>query len=166
MTNTQENQAWSRRDILGLVGFVAVCGLVSVLGGLAAGTSVGTWYLTLDKPPFNPPGWIFGPVWAVLYLFIAIAGWRVWHGAHGEAGRRALTIYGVQLLFNLAWSFLFFGFRRIDLALVEILVLLAVIITNMMLFWRLDRWAGMLFVPYVLWVGFASLLNASIWWLN
>lgn len=161
-----DRSRWSRRDLLGLVAFIAICAMVSALGGLATGTSVSSWYLTLNRPSFNPPGWIFGPVWAVLYLFIAVAGWRIWRGAHCEERKRALTLYGVQLALNLAWSFLFFGLQRPDLGLVDILALLVTITLITVLFWRLDRLAGMLFAPYVAWVAFASLLNASIWWLN
>lgn len=166
LNGVSDNSAWSRRNIVGLCSFIAVCAAVSILGGLATANSVTDWYLTLNRPSFNPPGWVFGPVWTVLYLFIAVAGWRVWRGPPGEARRRALTLYGVQLALNLAWSFLFFGLQRPDLGLLDILALLAAISWTTVLFWRLDRLSGLLFMPYVLWVAFASVLNASIWWLN
>ena len=154
------------RNTLGLVVLLLLCFAVSGIGGAATSTSVGTWYQTLQKPSFNPPSWIFGPVWTALYIFMAIAGWRVWRLGPSIAGRRALVLFAVQLLLNVGWSLLFFGAQRIDLALAEIVVLLATIVGTAVLFGRLDRWAGALFVPYVLWVGFATLLNASIWWLN
>lgn len=154
------------QDILGLVIFVALCLAVAAAGGAVTATSVETWYPALQKPPFNPPSWVFGPVWTTLYILMGIAGWRVWR-RRGFAGRpRALTLFAVQLALNLAWSFLFFGLQQIGLALVEILVLLLAIGATTILFWRIDRLAGMLFVPYLLWVAYASLLNAALWWLN
>ena len=154
------------RDLLGLVGFVALCLLVSSIGGAITATSVGTWYQALQKPPFNPPDWVFAPVWATLYLFMAIAGWRVWRRAQSKLLWRALLVFAVQLGLNLAWSFLFFGLQRIDLAMVEIIILLFTIIANAFLFWRIDRLAGVLFAPYVLWVMYATALNVSLWLLN
>ena len=155
-----------RRDMVGLLAFIGLCLLVSLAGGAATTSSVGTWYPTLQKPPFNPPDWIFAPVWSVLYLCIAVAGWRVWRSAPQVARGRAFAVYGAQLVLNLTWSVLFFGLQRPDLALINIVVLLIVIITNAILFWRHDRWAGALFVPYAMWVAFAAVLNASIWMLN
>jgi len=154
------------QDVFGLVVFIALCLLVSGVGGAITATSVGTWYQALLKPAFNPPDWIFAPVWVTLYLFMAVAGWRVWRRAGPGPGRRALVVFAMQLGLNVAWSFLFFGLRRIDFALVEIVFLLAVIIANTVLFWRIDRVAGMFFVPYLLWVAYAMVLNASLWLLN
>jgi tryptophan-rich sensory protein len=166
MLDVKERQLKLTHDILGLVVFLAICLLVSGAGGAVTATSVGTWYQALQKPPFNPPDWIFAPVWTVLYLFMAIAGWRVWRTAPRKLGRSDLVVFAAQLGLNFAWSFVFFGMHRVDLALAIIVVLFLVIIANTILFWRVDRWAGMLFVPYVLWVAFATLLNASIWTLN
>jgi translocator protein len=154
------------RDILALLGFIALSLFVSVLGGLVTSTSVGNWYQTLEKPSFNPPDWLFAPVWTGLFLMMAIAGWRVWRRAGFGQAKKELTLYGLQLGLNLTWSTLFFGFQNIGLALVEIILLLIAITANTILFWRIDRPAGLLFVPYVLWVGFASILNASLWLLN
>ena len=154
------------RDVLDLVAFLVLCLAVSGIGAAVTATSVGTWYQALHKPAFNPPDWIFAPVWTTLYILMAIAGWRVWRQAGFETGRKALTVFMVQLALNLAWSFIFFGQQRIGLALIEIAILLLVIIATTVLFWRIDRWAGVLFLPYVLWVAFATVLNASLWWLN
>ena len=156
----------SGRDVAGLIVFLVICLGISALGGLITATSVGSWYQALERPPFNPPDWVFAPVWSILYIMMAVAAWRVWRTAGFESRGKALVVFAVQLGLNLLWSFLFFGLQRIDLALIEILILLAVIIVNTVLFWRIDRLAGMLFVPYVLWVGFATMLNASLWWLN
>ena len=154
------------RDVLALVVFLALCLGVSGLGGAITATSVGTWYQTLEKPPFNPPDWVFAPVWTTLYVLMAIAAWRVWRRRGAEGRRTALSVFALQLGLNLAWSFLFFGLRRIDLALLEVTVLLAAIATTAVLFWRIDRWAGALFVPYLLWVAYATALNASLLLLN
>ena len=155
----------SNADILGLVAFILVCLAVSGLGGAITATSVGTWYQTLEKPVFNPPAWVFAPVWTTLYVLMAIAGWRVWRTKSG-AGRRALAVFALQLSLNLAWSFLFFGFQQIGLALFDVVALFAAILLTTVLFWRVDRLAGALFLPYLLWVGFATVLNASLWLLN
>ena len=128
--------------------------------------SIDTWYRTLQKPFFNPPDWIFGPVWTVLYLMIAFAGWRAWRSRHVAGARTRMAVYGAQLALNLAWSLIFFGGRMIGLALVDIVLLLAVIVVNAVLFWRADRLAGWLLVPYAAWVAFAGVLNFALWRLN
>jgi tryptophan-rich sensory protein len=161
-----ENNLSRRQDIFGLVAFIIGCLVVSGIGGIITATSVGSWYLSIEKPPFNPPNWVFAPVWTTIYIFMAVAGWRVWRSGHDARRHRALIVFGVQLGLNLAWSFLFFGLQRIDLAMVEIFILLIAIVATTMLFWRIDRLAGGLFVPYVLWVSFATLLNGSLWVLN
>jgi tryptophan-rich sensory protein len=155
-----------RRDTLGFSVFLALCLAVSAIGGAVTATSVGTWYRTLAKPPFNPPDWIFAPVWTVLFFMMAVAAWRVWRRDGLRPARWALALFGLQLVLNLAWSILFFGLRSIGVALVEIVVLLLAILATMLVFWRRDRVAGMLFVPYAGWVGFATALNAALWQLN
>jgi tryptophan-rich sensory protein len=152
------------RDVWALAAFVGINVAVSALGGWATSGSVGTWYPTLAKPAFNPPGWVFGPVWSVLYLMIALAGWRAWR--RGGVARPALLVYAVQLALNLSWSFVFFGARLIGPALVVIAALLAAFVVNAALFWRLDRPAGALLVPYAAWVAFAAVLNFALWRLN
>ena len=153
-------------ELLGLGAFLALCLAISAIGGLITAASVGTWYQTLQKPVFNPPDWVFAPVWTLLYLMIAVAGWRVWRIA-GVAGARAgMAAYAAQLALNLAWSYLFFGARMIGLALAEIVLLLGVICVNALLFWRKDQVAGWLLVPYAAWVTFACALNFALWRLN
>lgn len=162
-TKTSNQPAW---NIVALAGFVIVCLAVSAIGGAITATSVDTWYETLDKPPFNPPDWVFAPVWTTLYVLMAVAGWRVWRHARSAVRRDALIVFAVQLGLNLTWSLLFFGMQRIGMALFGIVVLLSTIIVNTILFWRIDRMAGVLFVPYVLWVAFATLLNVALWLRN
>lgn len=154
------------RDLLGLVGFLVLCLVVSAIGGAVTATSVGTWYQTLQKPSFNPADWVFAPVWTVLYILMAIAGWRIWRLRRTRASRIALLVFALQLGLNLAWSFIFFGFQMIGLALAEILILLFAIMVTTVLFWRIDRVAGLLFVPYLAWVAYATLLNGALWVLN
>jgi len=152
------------RDALGLAGFLALSFAIAAAGGAITATSIGDWYQALAKPAFNPPDWVFGPVWTVLYAMIAVAGWRVWR-LRG-AREPALLAWAVQLGLNVCWSFVFFGARLIGAALVEIVVLLAAIIVTARLFWRIDRGAALLLAPYGAWVGYATLLNAALWRLN
>jgi benzodiazapine receptor len=149
-----------------LAGFLVLCFAVAAAGGAVTATSVGSWYAALAKPPFNPPDWVFGPVWTTLYAMIAVAGWRVWRRRSERGAGSALIAWGVQLALNLAWSFIFFGARLIGAALADIVVLLAAIVLTAILSWRVDRLAGVLLMPYIAWVSFATVLNASLWKLN
>ncbi|EJN03089.1 TspO/MBR family protein [Phyllobacterium sp. YR531] len=133
-------------------------------GGLAIGyiTLPGEWYASLIKPSFNPPNWIFAPTWTILYVLIALAGWRVWD--------RDLTssqqCWWAQLALNFLWSPSFFGFHQMGLALIVIVMLLVSIIGFIKVSWNADRTSAILFLPYLAWVAFATLLNASLYWLN
>jgi benzodiazapine receptor len=155
-----------RRDIFGLIGFVALCAIISIIGGLITASSVTDWFQTLEKPVFSPPDWVFAPVWTILYLMIAIAGWRIWRILEFKWNSTELKIYAVQLGLNLGWSFLFFGLNLIGFSLVEILILMATIAANALVFWRVDRYSGLLLLPYLLWVSYASWLNFALWNLN
>jgi len=154
------------RDTVGFSVFLALCLAVAAVGGAVTASSVGTWYPTLAKPAFNPPNWIFAPVWTTLYFLMAIAAWRVWRRDGLRQARWALALFALQLALNLAWSVLFFGMRMIGAALVEVVVLLLAIVATTLVFWQRDRVAGMLFLPYAAWVAFATLLNAALWRLN
>lgn len=147
------------------VGFIVLCLGIGALGGIATASSVGTWYQTLAKPSFNPPDAVFGPVWTTLYVMIGLAGWRLWC-VSGFSDTRAFVAYGVQLALNLAWSFLFFGLRMVGAAMAELILLWIAIAVTLILFWRRDRTAGLLLVPYLAWVSFAGVLNGAIWRLN
>jgi benzodiazapine receptor len=155
-----------KRDTIGFAVFLAICLAVSAIGSAATASSVGSWYATLTKPAFNPPNWIFAPVWTALYFMMATAGWRVWRREGLHRASWALSLFALQLALNLAWSILFFGMRSIGAALVEIVVLLLAILATTAVFWQRDRLAGMLFVPYAAWVAFATVLNAALWHLN
>ena len=140
---------------------------IGALGGLATSESVKTWYPTLNKPSFNPPNWLFAPVWTSLYILIGIAAYLVWIKRDKIAHfPRVLAIYFIQLILNLCWSFIFFSLHEIGFALFEIIILLIVIVANAIAFYKIDKWAGYLFIPYILWVSFASFLTYSIFMLN
>ena len=160
------NTQTAPRQYLILILFCLVCIGTGALGGVATSSSVSTWYPTLQKPVFNPPDWVFAPVWTALYLIMAVAAWRVWLKAEGQAKFKALQMFWFQLALNLLWSILFFGMRQIGFALAEIVLLLLAILITTLLFWRTDRLAGMLMLPYIAWVSFATILNASLWMLN
>lgn len=149
------------RNIVSLIGFI----ILVLGGGTAIGlyTLPGEWYASLAKPAFNPPNWIFGPVWSILYVMIAVAGWRLWTN-HRKSG--AMAVWWIALSFNFLWSPVFFGAQQLALALVIILILLALIFAFIRLARDKDRMAAWLLVPYAAWVSFAALLNASLWWLN
>ncbi len=154
------------RDALALAIFVGLCFLVSGVAGVVTADSVGTWYQSLQKPSFNPPNWIFAPVWTALYLMMAIAAWRVWRHEPSKARTWALALFFLQLALNFAWSLIFFGLQQIGFALAEIIALLVAIIATAVVFWRIERLAGALMAPYALWVTVASVLNGALWLLN
>ncbi|TYL45499.1 tryptophan-rich sensory protein [Nocardioides sp. BGMRC 2183] len=149
-------------NALVLIGHLLAVGIVAGVGGWAASGSRET-YEALELPPYAPPGWLFGPVWTVLYVLMAIAAWRSWRAAGWD---RAQVAYGVQLVLNLCWTPLFFAADAYALALVEIVVLLAALTLTLALVGRRDRLAGWLLAPYLAWVAFATALNAGIVVLN
>jgi len=136
-----------------------------VSGGLVIGflTVPGAWYAGLAKPAFNPPSWLFAPVWTLLYILIAVAGWRIWWR---DGGSLPMKLWSAQLALNFLWSPVFFAAHQTGLALAVILLLLAAILAFIATAWRRDRVAAWLFVPYAAWVAFASLLNVAIFVLN
>jgi tryptophan-rich sensory protein len=140
--------------------------LVLVMGGgLVIGfmTAPGDWYAGLAKPSFNPPAWVFAPVWTVLYGLIAVAGWRAF--VRDRAGW-PMKVWWVQLALNFLWSPVFFAAHRVDLALLDVLLLLAAVLAFIAASWRQDRVAALMFAPYAAWVAFASVLNGAVWMLN
>jgi tryptophan-rich sensory protein len=140
---------------------------VGALGALATSGSVRTWYPTLVRPSFAPPSWVFGPTWTALYVMMGVASWLVWREGFARPDvRSALALYGVQLVFNLAWSWLFFGLRQPLTALVDIVVLLALVALTLARFASVSRAAAGLMLPYLAWVAFATALNGAFWWLN
>lgn len=176
----QLKKGWPSLIVALLIPFIA-----AAIGGVATQRSVNGWYRTLHKPTWNPPGWLFGPVWTVLYLLMGMASWLVWQ--NGEAVNRndnplteitdelknrspviskALRWYSVQLVANALWPLLFFGARRIRFALGELIVLWVLIAGTALQFYRIQPLAGQLLLPYFAWSSFATVLNATIWRLN
>jgi len=149
-----------------LGGFLVITFAASAIGGLFTSVSVGTWYQEIAKPSFTPPSWVFGPVWTTLYALMAIAAWLVWDRVGFAVGAVALTLYGVQLLLNVAWSGLFFGMRSPALGSLCIVVLWIAILATIVAFWRIHPVSGALLVPYILWVSYASVLTFTLWRLN
>lgn len=140
--------------------------LLLVVGAatVGAGSPPGPWYAALNKPPLNPPSWLFGPVWSILYLCIATAGWLIWRS--GRERGLPLILWGGQLALNALWSLLFFGLQRPGMALIDILALLCLLVITTVVFFRVQPLSGWLMVPYALWVSFAAYLNAGLWYLN
>jgi len=151
------------RNVVGLAGWLAVSLAAGWIGSM---WMPGAWYDGLAKPSFNPPDWIFAPVWTVLYVLMGLAAWRVWKRSGFRVAGPALALFVFQLGLNSLWSYLFFGAHRPGVALQEILLLEAAIVVTMLRFRRVDGIAARLLVPYLLWVGFAAVLNLRIWQLN
>lgn len=146
---------------------VVICLLIGFLSSFATQSSVNDWYLNLNKPSFNPPNWLFAPVWSVLYILIGVAAGIVWgKGFHHVWVKTALYHFGFQLLLNALWSIIFFGLKNPLAALFVILILLVMIILTIRWFNVVSKKAAMLMVPYLLWVSFAMILNFKIWELN
>jgi translocator protein len=156
------------RSTLALAGFLAASFAVSVVGSrvTAPETGPGGWLQTLELPFFYPPGWLFGVVWPVLYVLMAVAAWLVWRERGFSWARVPLVLYFLQLGLNLLWSVIFFGLRAPGLALLEIMVLGVAVALTVLAFRSVSRPAALLMLPYLAWVGFAAVLNAAIWWLN
>lgn len=145
---------------MGLIGSMIVTFCAPALGVLSA---PGAWYASLSKPAWNPPAWIFGPVWTFLYLLMAVAAWLVWKR---DGWKLPVALYLVQLALNAAWSPIFFGAHEPGWALAEIIVLWIFILLTMLAFIRVSRVAGLMLVPYLLWVSFATFLNFTLWRMN
>jgi benzodiazapine receptor len=151
------------KNIVALVIFLAVTFVAPALGAFSP---PGEWYASLNKPSWNPPSWIFGPVWTALYTMMAVAAWLVWRRGGWTTQGRALSLYLVQLVLNAAWTPIFFGLKMPGLAFAEILLLFTAIIATALAFRRASTVAAMLLAPYATWVGFASFLNFTLLRLN
>jgi len=151
---------------LALLLFLLASFTAAAIGGYATADSVRTWYPTLVKPTWNPPSAVFGPVWTLLYTMMSLAAWRIWLRRELPDARPALRLFFVSLGLNALWSVLFFGLHRPGWALLEILLFWVSLVSLLGRFRRLDAVAGWLWVPYVAWVTFATVLNAAVWWLN
>jgi translocator protein len=154
------------KEIIALIICIAIPLITGGVSGIATASSISNWFLALNKPVFNPPSFLFDPVWTMLYILMGVSLFLIWRSPKGKKRKNALMIFSIQLLLNFAWSFLFFYFRQIGFALLEIIVLWVLILIMIILFHRVSKTAAWLQIPYILWVSFASALNAGIWILN
>jgi benzodiazapine receptor len=154
-----------KRQLAGLAAWILVSFVAASVGAVAS-ISARAFYGHLARPDWAPPGWLFGPVWSALYLLMGIAAWLVWRSHGFKAGRTALVLFLSQLAANALWTWLFFAWHQGAAAFVEILILWALIVATVVSFWRLDRIAGALLLPYLAWVTFASALTFAVWQLN
>lgn len=154
------------KQMVGLIGWLFLCIAAGGIGALAT-VDAGTFYVGLDRPPWAPPAWLFGPVWSVLYVAMAVAAWLVWRSpADRSAKRMALGLFIAQITLNSLWSWLFFAWNRGGAAFIEILLLWGLIAATIIAFWRIKPAAGILMLPYLFWVTFASVLNWALWRTN
>lgn len=150
-----------------LLGAIIICELAGIIGTVFTISAIPTWYATLVKPALNPPSFIFGPVWTMLYALMGIAAFLIWNKGMGRPGvSKALSVFGIQLLLNATWSIVFFGLQNPAWAFLNIVAMWSAIVWTMVLFYRISKPAMWLLVPYILWVSFASYLNLGIWLLN
>ena len=156
------------QKIFRIIVVLMTCLVVGYLSGMVTRDSITTWYPTLVKPSFNPPNWIFAPVWTILYIMMGVAGGMVWNRMEqdAESVKKAFMFFIIQLALNAIWSLLFFYLHNPFLSLIEIVLLWLLIFETYTQFKKIDKVAGMLLIPYLAWVSFAMVLNGSIWWLN
>jgi benzodiazapine receptor len=166
MTSASTSSTW-RRDLgFSVLAIIAVAA-ASAIGQLATYPNLAPWYAGLIKPSFNPPNWVFAPVWTVLYVLMAFAVWRILRLQEASGTRRlALTLFFIQLALNAGWSWMFFGANNPLLGLINIVPQFLVILSTVITFYKLDRMAARCLIPLVAWVAFASILNVAIWQLN
>ncbi len=148
-----------------ILSLVFIIGIGS-LGGIFTITEIPNWYAGLNKPSFNPPNWLFGPVWTLLYTLMAISFYLIWKQVDSQQKKLAILFFMVQFILNFCWSMIFFKYHLIGWALVEILVMWIFILITIFHFWKLSKTAAILLWPYLFWVSFASILNAAIFKLN
>ena len=140
--------------------------LIGGISGYATATSINDWYVGINKPSFNPPNYLFGPVWTILYILMGISFYRILQSPQNTQQKNAIIIFCIQLFLNFCWSFLFFNFQLLGISFIEIIMMWISILTMIYTFSKIDKTAAYLQIPYLLWVSFASVLNGSIWFLN
>lgn len=153
----------SGQQTVGLIAWLVFCFAAAATGFFV---SIDAWFESLNKPSWNPPSWLFGPVWTTLYAMMAVAAWLVWRRGGWKTHARALGMFCLQWLFNALWTPLFFGAHRPDLAFLDIALLWCALAVTAVLFWRANKVAGALLLPYLAWVTFAAALNLTIWRMN
>ena len=151
-------------NIIKFIASIVICQVAGGIGAIFTTQSVQTWYPTLQKPSFNPPNWLFAPVWTLLYLLMGISLFLIWKDSKDK--KNAVILFSIQLVLNVLWSVCFFGLKIPLLGLIVIVILLAFILANIISFYKISKIAGILLIPYLLWVSFATVLNFSLWMLN
>lgn len=154
-------------NVIKLISAVAICEAAGAVGAIFTTPKISTWYAGLNKPSFNPPSWIFAPVWTALFFLMGMAFYFIWEAsAKNKKAKGALVIFGIQLALNILWSYLFFGLQNPFYAFIEIIILWLAIVASIIAFNKIDKKAAYLLLPYILWVSFAVFLNFSLWRLN
>lgn len=155
-----------RSNGIKLISSIVLCVSLGSVGGLVTVNEIPTWYATLNKPSFNPPNWLFGPVWTTLYLLMGISVYMIWKQPVSTERNKALQLFILQFILNFCWSFIFFGLHATGWALIEMIALWILILLSILHFAKHSKTAAWLLLPYIAWVSFALLLNAAIWKLN
>jgi tryptophan-rich sensory protein len=160
-------QGFRLREVPMLIGSILIPLVIGYIGAIVTLPQISTWYSSLSKPWWSPPNWLFGPIWTTLYLLMGIALFLVWReGLHRRDVRFAILIFGVQLVINLLWSVVFFSFHALFGSFILVMLLWLAILANIIAFLIISKWAGLLLVPYIVWVSIASYLNYSVYLLN
>ena len=155
------------KNLSKLVFSILICQSAGIVGSIFTSSSIQTWYTTLQKPSFTPPNWLFAPVWLILFTLMGISLYLVWNkGLKNKQVKNSLSLFGLQLILNVVWSFLFFGLRSPLLGLIEIVFLWVFIVLTILKFHKISKTAGLLLLPYIVWVSIALMLNFYIWRLN
>lgn len=155
------------KEILRLIVSIAIVFIAGGIGTVFTMSQIPTWYVFLIKPSWTPPNWLFGPIWTVLYVLMGVALFLVWReGVNREDVRIALVVFAAQLILNVLWSVIFFGFHSLLGGLLTVIILWIAILANIIVFYRVSKPAGLLLVPYIVWVSIASYLNYSVYLLN
>ncbi len=155
-----------RSDWIKLITATLLCVLLGSVGGLVTVAEIPAWYASLNKPSFNPPNWIFGPVWSTLYVVMGISVYLIWKQPVSKERNKALQLFILQFVFNFCWSFIFFGLHATGWAFIEMIALWLLILLTIFHFAKYSKTAAWLLVPYISWVSFALLLNGAIWKIN
>jgi len=157
----------NKTKIVKFVVSVLVCQAAGLIGSVFTAPSIATWYAGIAKPAFNPPNWVFAPVWTTLFFLMGVSLYLIWEkGLESRDARLAVSVFGAQLVLNIIWSVLFFGLQNPFLAFLEIIALWIAILASIIVFHRISKTAAYLLVPYILWVSFAAFLNYNIWILS
>ncbi|MFC1787284.1 TspO/MBR family protein [Halobacteriota archaeon] len=155
------------KNIPKLVYSIVICQLAGIIGAFFTSPSISTWYAALEKPSFNPPNWLFSPVWITLFILMGISLYLIWsQGTKTKYFKIAITFFGIQLALNILWSIIFFGLKSPFFAFIEIVILWIAILATIFKFSKISKTAAYLLIPYLLWVSFAAVLNFSIWVIN